>query len=148
MDRLITTVPSMESFLRYRDLPSFCQVNDLNHCNLHIFVSETQQSPQAHALILNTFEDLEGPVLSHIRTHCSKVYTIGPLHTHLKFRLEAKTSSSQSQSSNNLYEVDKSCMTWLDAQPLKSVIYVSFGSITTITKDKHMEFWFGLVNSE
>ncbi|KAL0003238.1 hypothetical protein SO802_017019 [Lithocarpus litseifolius] len=148
MDRLITTVPSMESFLRYRDLPSFCQVNDLNHCNLHIFVTETQQSPRAHALILNTFEDLEGPVLSHIRTHCSKVYTIGPLHTHLKFRLEAKTSSSQSQSSNNLYEVDKSCMTWLDAQPLKSVIYVSFGSITTITKDEHMEFWFGLVNSK
>ncbi|KAF3947249.1 hypothetical protein ACB098_06G150500 [Castanea mollissima] len=148
MDCLITTVPSMESFLRYRDLPSFCQANDLNHCNLHVFVTETQQSPQAHALILNTFEDLEGPILSHIRTHCSKVYTIGPLHTHLKFRLEAKTSSSQSQSSNNLFEVDKSCMTWLDAQPLKSVIYVSFGSITTITKDEHMEFWFGLVNSK
>ena len=146
MDHLITTVPGMESFLRYRDLPSFCRGIDLNHFNLPIFVTETQRSPQAHALILNTFEDLEGPALSHIRTHCSKVYTIGPLHSLLKFQLEAKRSLSQSQSSNSLFEVDRSCMTWLDAQPLKSVIYVSFGSISTMTKDEHIEFWFGLVN--
>jgi hypothetical protein len=39
-------------------------------------------------------------------------------------------------------------MTWLDAQPFKSVIYVSFGSITTMTKDALMEFWHGLVNSK
>ena len=39
-------------------------------------------------------------------------------------------------------------MTWLDAQPLKSVIYVSFGSITIMTKDELMEFWYGLVNSK
>ncbi len=39
-------------------------------------------------------------------------------------------------------------MTWLDTQPLKSVIYVSFGSFTVMTKEKHMEFWYGLVNSK
>ena len=32
-------------------------------------------------------------------------------------------------------------MTWLDAQPLKSVIYVSFGSITIMPKDELIEFW-------
>jgi hypothetical protein len=130
MDRLITTVSGMESFLRCRDLPSFCRVSDLNDWQLHVIVTETRRTPQAHAFILNTFEDLEGPILSHIRTQCSKVYTIGPLHAHLKSCLEAKVSPSQSHESlNNLFEVDRSCMTWLDAQPLKSVIYVSFGSI-------------------
>lgn len=39
-------------------------------------------------------------------------------------------------------------MTWLDAQPLKSVIHVSFGSITFMSKDELMEFWHGLVNSK
>ena len=39
-------------------------------------------------------------------------------------------------------------MVWLDAQPLKSVIYVSFGSITVMTEDKLMEFWYCLVNSK
>ncbi|KAM4104355.1 hypothetical protein ACJW30_06G151400 [Castanea mollissima] len=120
MDRLVTSVPGMESFLRCRDLPSFCR-----------FV---------YALILNTFEDLERPVLSHIHTRCSKVYSIGPLHTHLKFRLEAKVPPFQSQSLNSLFEVDMSCMTLLDAQPLKSVIHVSFGSITVLSRDKLMEF--------
>ena len=148
MDRLITTVPGMESFLRCRDLPSFFRVSDLNDQSLHHTVIKTQRSPQARALILNTFEDLEGPVLSHIRTLCSKVYTIGPLHSHLKIRLEAKQSPSFSQSSNNLFELDRSCMTWLDTQPLKSVIYVSFGSFTVMTKEQHMEFWYGLVNSK
>ncbi|KAL6997601.1 7-deoxyloganetic acid glucosyl transferase, partial [Sarracenia purpurea var. burkii] len=38
-------------------------------------------------------------------------------------------------------------MTWLESQPLRSVIYVSFGSITMVTKDQLMEFWHGLVDS-
>jgi len=38
-------------------------------------------------------------------------------------------------------------MTWLDQQPLKSVLYVSFGSITTLKWEELLEFWYGLVNS-
>ena len=148
MDRLVTSVPGMETFLRCRDLPNFCRVNNLVDPNLQLFKNETRQSPRAHALILNTFEDLEGPILSHIRTKCPKIYTIGPLHEILKLRLESKTTSLQSQSSNSIFKVDRSCMKWLDAQPLKSVIYVSFGSITVMTVDELMEFWYGLVNSK
>jgi len=35
-------------------------------------------------------------------------------------------------------------MTWLDAQPLKSIIDVSFGSIATMAKNERMEFWYGI----
>uniref|UniRef100_A0A7N2MG25 Glycosyltransferase n=1 Tax=Quercus lobata TaxID=97700 RepID=A0A7N2MG25_QUELO len=93
-------------------------------------------------------KDLEGLVLSHIRTKCPKTYTIGPLHAILKSKLESKTTLLQSLSPNSLFEVEKSCMVWLNAQPLKSVIYVSFGNIMVMTKDKLMEFWYGLVNSK
>ena len=148
MDRLIRSVPGMENFLRIRDLPSFCQASNLADPDLQLVANRTRQSPRAHSLILNTFEDLEGPVLSHIRAKCPKIYTIGPLHAILKFKLESKMTLLQSQSPNSLFEVDRSCMVWLDAQPLKSVIYVSFGSITTMTKDKLIEFWYGLVNSK
>ncbi|XP_050250658.1 7-deoxyloganetic acid glucosyltransferase-like [Quercus robur] len=148
MDRLIRSVPGMETFLRIRDLPSFCQASNLADPNLQLVANKTRQSLRAHALILNTFEDLEGPVLSHIRARCPKIYTIGPLHAILKSKLESKTTLLQSRSPNSLFEVDRSCMVWLDAQPLKSVIYVSFGSITIMTKDKLMEFWYGLVNSK
>ena len=108
----------------------------------------TRQSPRAYALILNTFEDSKGPVLSHICIKCPKTYTIGPLHAILKSKLESKTTLLQSLSPNSLFEVDKSCMVWLNAQPLKSVIYVIFGSFTVMTKDELMEFWYGLVNSK
>ncbi|RVW41315.1 7-deoxyloganetic acid glucosyltransferase [Vitis vinifera] len=91
------------------------------------------------------FKDLEGPVLSQIRNHCPKAYAIGPLHEHLKSRLASETTMSQS--SNSLWEEDKTCIAWLDRQPLKSVIYVGFGSLVVIKKDELTEFWYGLVNS-
>lgn len=152
MDRLIKSVPGMESFLRCRDLPNFFRASDLNGETPQLVLKETQQSLRAEANILNTFEDLEGPILSHLRTHmCPNFYSVGPLHTQLKLRLaknKPTSSSISNQSSNSLFEVDRSCLTWLDAQPLKSVIYVSFGSIAVLTKDQLMEFWYGLVNSE
>ncbi|KAJ6350312.1 hypothetical protein OIU78_006474 [Salix suchowensis] len=101
MDRLITKVPGMETFLRCRDLPSFCRVSDMTDPNLLLVMNETRQSPRANALILNTFEDLEGPILSQIRTQCPKIYSIGPLHEHLQAKLSAKNEKS-CQSSNSL----------------------------------------------
>ncbi|RVW73480.1 7-deoxyloganetic acid glucosyltransferase [Vitis vinifera] len=145
MDRLVTRVPGMEGFLRRRDLPSFRRTRDANDRGIQFIITETQQTPRAHALILNTFEDLDGPILSQIRNHCPKIYTIGPLHAHLKSRLASETTTSQF--SNSFWEEDRSCLAWLDRQPSKSVIYVSFGSITVITKEQMMEFWHGLVNS-
>ena len=140
MGCLIRSVPSMENFLQIRDLPSFFRASNLADPNLQYVKNMSRQSPRAHALILNTFEDLEGRVLSHIHAKCPKIYTIGPLHAILKSKLESKMTLLQSWSPNSLFEVDRSCMVWLYAQLLKSVVYVSFGSITTMTKDKLMEF--------
>ncbi|KAF3455340.1 hypothetical protein FNV43_RR05788 [Rhamnella rubrinervis] len=147
MDRLIKNVPGMESFLRCRDLPSFCRVSDFNDKIFQFVAQDTHHCRRAQALIFNTFEDLEGPILSHIRTVCPKVYSIGPTHSHLNYKLSNKAATS-SESSNSLSKVDRSCITWLDNQPSKSVIYVSFGSVAVITKDQLMEFWHGLVNSK
>ena len=99
MDRLIRSVLGMETFLRIRDLPSSCRVSNLADPSLQCIANETMQSPRAHALILNTFEDLEGPVLSHIHTKCPKIYTIGPLHAILKSKLESKTTLLQDRKS-------------------------------------------------
>ncbi|KAF5180698.1 7-deoxyloganetic acid glucosyltransferase [Thalictrum thalictroides] len=141
MDNLITGVPGMESFLRRRDLPSFYRIKELNDP----YLTQTINSTQASATIINTFEDLEGPILSQMRLHFSKIYTIGPLHAHLSSR--RTNSFAPSDSSNSLWEVDRSCMTWLDSQPLKSVVYISFGSSALMTHKEMIEIWHGLVNS-
>ncbi|KAI3517395.1 hypothetical protein L1887_16609 [Cichorium endivia] len=141
MDEIISNVKGMEGFLRRRDLPSFCR-SGLNNRTFQDITSITRRTPAAHALILNTFDDLEGPIISQIQNHCPNIYTIGPLHAHLKAR-----STSKSTSSNSLFQEDTTCITWLDQQAPKSVLYVSFGSLATLTREQLVEFWHGLVNS-
>ncbi|XAR65878.1 7-deoxyloganetic acid glucosyltransferase [Bertholletia excelsa] len=146
LDSPVRSVTGMEGLLRRRDLPGFCRSTSLADPVLQWITSETQQTTRARALILNTFEDLEGPILAQIRTKIPNVYSIGPLHAHLKSRLVSKSLSTASFS-GSLWKEDKSCIGWLDAQPSKSVIYVSFGSLAILRKDQLLEFWHGLVNS-
>lgn len=148
LDTLIKSIPGTENFLRRRDLPDFCRLGDLSHENIQLYKTESQENARAYGLILNTFEELDELVLSHMRTVCPNLYTIGPLHAHLKTKLSKETTSNPaSSSSSSLWKEDMSCLTWLDSQPSRSVIYVSFGSIATLTKEQLMEFWHGLVNS-
>ncbi|KAL1150554.1 hypothetical protein V6Z11_A10G269200 [Gossypium hirsutum] len=148
MNRLLTTVPGMETYLRCRDLPSFCRETDIEDSIIKLYVKQTQKSSQADALILNTAEELDGPILSQIRTKCPRVYAIGPVHAQLNTRLKAKHGESYDHFSNTLWEVDKSCIFWLDKQPNRSVIYVSFGSITSTSREQLVELWYGLLNSK
>ncbi|XVF83829.1 hypothetical protein PTKIN_Ptkin16aG0524700 [Pterospermum kingtungense] len=148
MDRLITKVPGMETVLQCRDLPSFCRATDLMDYFLQLTAREKRINFNAHGLIFNTFEDLEGAILSHMRTKCPKIYTVGPLHLHLKTRLAETNETVSHQSTNSLWEVDRSCLSWLDKQPKESVVYASFGSITVLSREQVMEFWLGLVKSK
>ncbi|GMI69721.1 UDP-glucosyl transferase 85A2 [Hibiscus trionum] len=147
MDRLITSVPGMETFLRCRDLPSFCRASDTMDSTLQRISQDTRKNFEGHGLLLNTFEDLEGDILSHMRTKAPKIYTVGPLHLHLRTRLSDSSRTLLDQSSNSFHEVDRSCLPWLDKQPKGSVIYVSFGSLAVLSSEEVIEFWFGLVNS-
>lgn len=138
----IRSVPGMEAILRRRDLPSFCRGEELlDEKTIGEVIVETRSATRASALILNTFEDLEGPVLSHIRCHCPTIYTLGPLHSLLRSKLPAAAAAS------SLREEDRSCIAWLDAKPAKSVVYVSFGSYAIVTQSQLKEFWHGLVGS-
>ncbi|XVF83818.1 hypothetical protein PTKIN_Ptkin16aG0523700 [Pterospermum kingtungense] len=147
MDRPITAVPGMENFLRCRDLPSFCRARNMSDSTLLRYGTVTRKSVTAYGLILNTFEELEGPILSQIRDKCANIYTIGPLNEHFKIRLSLE-NDELSQSSNCFWEVDRSCMSWLDKQPNRSVVYVSFGSIAVMSDEQILAFWHGLVNSK
>ncbi|KAG5059182.1 hypothetical protein JHK87_000211 [Glycine soja] len=148
MDRIIRNMPGMENLLRCRDLPSFCRPNTEGNF-LEWAVFRTRQSLAADALMLNTFEDLEGSVLSQMGQHLPKLYTIGPIHHHLKIRkAESNKAKDIPTFKNSLFQVDRSCMAWLEAQPQGSVIYVSFGSSTIVKREDLMEIWHGLVNSK
>ncbi|MED6161311.1 hypothetical protein PIB30_059586 [Stylosanthes scabra] len=150
MDRIITTLPGMENLLRCRDLPSFCRPTRADAepiILLDTIVSETHQTLRPRAVIFNTFDDLEDPALSQIGRRFPTVFTVGPLHQHRESRAPSGSNTMRS-SNNSIWEEDTSCMAWLNSQPLRSVIYVSFGSLTTMSRETLLEFWYGLVNSK
>ncbi|KAK7366882.1 hypothetical protein VNO80_08885 [Phaseolus coccineus] len=64
MDRIIKNMPGMENLLRCRDLPSFFRPDKKGNSTFESYVDRSRQSLAADAVILNSFEDLEGPVLS------------------------------------------------------------------------------------
>ncbi|KAH6821216.1 hypothetical protein C2S53_010330 [Perilla frutescens var. hirtella] len=146
MDGLVKSIPGMEGFLRQRDLPIFYRVDDVNEPILKNKADVTSEIVRAQAAIFNTCEDLEGPIVSQIQKHMSRIYSIGPIHEQLKSRLvEEKAEASIVPAS--LWPVDRGCIDWLNLQPRKSVIYVSFGSVAVLSSEKLVEIWHGLVNS-
>ncbi|KAL9224610.1 hypothetical protein vseg_000629 [Gypsophila vaccaria] len=151
---LVNVVPSMEGFLRRCDLPDFCRGrNDIDEKSLQDVLSQIKQFKRAQGLILNTFDDLEPNLLTFMRSHFrSKVYTIGPVHSHLQIKMQQnssmkKTDLQSKYCSNSFWKEDKSCIEWLNKQAPKSVIFCSFGSQVVLTKEQLIEFWEGLVNS-
>ncbi|XP_057737517.1 UDP-glycosyltransferase 76F1-like [Arachis stenosperma] len=90
-------------------------------------------------VIWNTFEELESSTISKFGQEFSiPIYPIGPFHKHHIL----KPSSSCS-----LWTPDTSCISWLDTKEPKSVVYVSFGSIASITEAEFLELAWGLAHS-
>ncbi|KAL1535560.1 7-deoxyloganetic acid glucosyltransferase [Salvia divinorum] len=143
-EELDEVVAGTDGVMRRRDLPSFCRIKDMNDPIIQLVIEEANHIPLAQGLIFNTFHHLEAPILSQMLTICPNIYSVGPLHAHLKARLVGAESAITSDS---IWEEDKSCISWLDKQPSKSVIYVSIGSLAVMTRDQLYEIWHGLVDS-
>lgn len=132
-------IPGLENLLRNCDFPYPGGMRDL-------IVEETLAMTQASAIILNTFEQLEPSIITKLATIFPKVYSIGPLHTLCKTMITTNSTSSPHKD-GRLRKEDRSCITWLDHQKAKSVLYVSFGTVVNLSYEQLMEFWHGLVNS-
>ncbi|CAI9284826.1 unnamed protein product [Lactuca saligna] len=87
------------------------------------------------AFIWNTIEFIEQSALTQIRHRYQVPVTIDPLH---------KTSPTPSDS---FLEEDTKCISWLDKQSPKSVIYASVGSLATMDAKVATEMAWGLANS-
>ena len=114
--------------LKVKDLPLESQ-----HDFLAALVKETKS---AKGIICNSFEELESSAFARVQIDLPiPVFLIGPLHSHSP----ASSSSTSGQ--------DQTTMSWLDTRPPNSVIYVSFGSIVTMSKYDVVEIAWGLAHS-
>ncbi|KAI3830030.1 hypothetical protein L1987_04162 [Smallanthus sonchifolius] len=105
------------------------------HQTLHLVTNVTPKTPPS-AFIWNTLEFLEQSALTQIRnTYQVPVFTVGPLHKIVTTR------------STSFLEEDTSCISWLDKQAPKSVIYVSLGSLAKLDEKEATEMAWGLAMS-
>ncbi|MFS7903318.1 putative UDP-glucuronosyl/UDP-glucosyltransferase [Helianthus anomalus] len=124
-------VPGLYPF-RYKDLPFVGRPIDQTLELVNMLTPKTTLS----AFIWNTIEFLEESALTQIRNEYKvPVFTIGPLH-------KIVTTCSTS-----FLEEDTSCISWLDKQAPKSVVYVSLGSLANLDEKVAIEVAWGLVNS-
>ncbi|GKC98594.1 UDP-glycosyltransferase 76G1-like protein isoform X2 [Tanacetum coccineum] len=86
-------------------------------------------------IIWNTFKELEQSELHTIdQQYQVPSFTLGPFHKYFPSSL------------SSLIQQDLTVLKWLDSQPPKSTIYVSFGSLACITESEFQQVALGLEN--
>ncbi|XP_057537596.1 (R)-mandelonitrile beta-glucosyltransferase-like [Amaranthus tricolor] len=138
-------LPGMKN-IRLKDCPSFIRTTNPDDFMLKFMMDAVKETSKASGIILNTFDSFEQEVIDSL---CSMqdlppIYTVGPLELLIN-QIIPKDDPLRSIKSNLWKE--KICMEWLDARKPNSVVFVNFGSITTMTHAQHIEFAWGLANN-
>ncbi|KAL7585477.1 hypothetical protein Lser_V15G42433 [Lactuca serriola] len=119
--------------LRYKDLPFNDTPTEV--ATEMLALAERVRNPSA--IIWNTMEFLEHSALTQLRQHYQvPIFAIGPL---IKMARCPSTS---------FLEEDTGCISWLDKQAPRSVIYVSLGSLATMDETELTETAWGLAKSK
>nr|AKA44584.1 UGTPg38 [Panax ginseng] len=118
--------------LRFTDMPT--DIGSLEDVieNMELSINTRNYS----AIIWNTVDHLEQTALAQfLQPRPVQLFSVGPLH------------KMASPSSTSLLEVDTSCISWLDKQAPRSVIYVSIGSLAFMEEKELTEMAWGLASS-
>ena len=140
-------IPGLPPLL-FRDLPSFLRVtsdDDPFACVIPEFRElidalerdggDSGSKPTTYVLT-NTFDAMEQDALASLRPHV-EVVTVGPV---LSFLHDDDDDADGKQSPNDLFDHDgEGYLRWLDTKPAKSVVYISFGSTSVMSKTQVAE---------
>ncbi|KAL4196025.1 hypothetical protein AMTRI_Chr04g243990 [Amborella trichopoda] len=128
----VAGIPAL-SFIKLKELPEGVIRGDLSSPFPLMLLKMGEQLPQATAVILNCFEDLDPSTLSDLRANMAPCFTIGPL--------------PPIPSPNANPGARDECLAWLDDQSKASVLYVSFGTVKALEAPEVVALAEGLENS-
>ncbi|KAJ8452578.1 hypothetical protein Cgig2_004914 [Carnegiea gigantea] len=138
MDAVVDGLPSMNG-IQLKYLPSFLRTTNIDDMMMNYLMISTERAAQSSER--NVLEDIYKIVIR------SPIYTIGPFQFLATKYASSHNTEDVKSLGNNLRKQDTKCPEWLDSKESNSVIYVSFGSITTMTDENLIEFAWGLANS-
>ncbi|EXB29476.1 UDP-glycosyltransferase 85A1 [Morus notabilis] len=136
-------IPGMKN-VRLKDLPSFMRTMSCDETMFDFMGSEARNCLKSSAIIFNTFDEFEHEALQAISAMFRTIYTIGPLPLLGRHVPESNFNSL----SSSLWKEDPKCLEWLDKREPNSVVYVNYGSVTTMTDQHFKEFAWGLAKSK
>lgn len=135
---LLTCLPGIAPTMRVKDLPTILLTDDLNNFFIRFFLEDLNpQLPEVDCLLLNTFSELEGDAVSAMEGLCNEnVFAIGPV--------VLQSDGSVAELKTGLMEEDPVALSWLDDQKPGSVLYISFGTVATVSMKQLLEYAAGL----
>ncbi|KAH7387652.1 hypothetical protein KP509_16G034700 [Ceratopteris richardii] len=88
----------------------------------------------ASSILVNTVEELELEAIAALRAH-TPIYPVGPL---------LLLPGQASRLPINYWPEDDQCLPWLDAQAPRTVLFVSFGSVASVSLSQFQDLALGL----
>ncbi|KAF8688252.1 hypothetical protein HU200_042377 [Digitaria exilis] len=142
---VVTGARGMCDAVQLRDFPNFIRTTNRGDIMLNFLMRESERLSLPDAVVVNTFEDLEGATLDAMRAILPPVFPVGPLV--LRERLEIPTGTPLAGLGSNFWKEQDGLLDWLAGRASRSVVYVNYGSITVMTNTQLLEFAWGLANS-
>ncbi|XP_047095547.1 phloretin 4'-O-glucosyltransferase-like [Lolium rigidum] len=140
-------VPGLPATLLTRDLPSFLLTgtsDDDPFAMVNTAFRELFFGDHRPTVLANTFNAMEPEAVASLRQHGLDVLPVGPV---LSF-LDAGPAATSLSQDNDLFKQDgKDYLQWLDERPAGSVVYISFGSTSVMSKRQIAEVDRGMTES-
>ncbi|GLT70546.1 hypothetical protein SLA2020_426190 [Shorea laevis] len=130
--------------LNYSELPSFLAQPAAHSAYLAVIMEKFGCLDTNDWVFYNSFEELESELLETLQG-AMPLEMVGPMvpSAYLDNQIEGDTTYGAT-----LWEPSgERCLKWLDTKPLKSVVYVSFGSMASIKTKQAEEIAWGLKES-
>ncbi|KAJ8557905.1 hypothetical protein K7X08_004671 [Anisodus acutangulus] len=108
--------------------------------NLEEYINEEREWKLSSGVIMNSFRELEGKYLDSLAIYAENdkpLWCLGPFHMLLESSTDIFNRTTQHV-----------CLEFLDRQDVNSVIFVSFGTTTTLSQEQVNELALGLEQSD
>ncbi|KAG5059312.1 hypothetical protein JHK87_000341 [Glycine soja] len=143
MEHLPLRVPGLPP-LDSRALPSFVRFPESYPAYMAMKLSQFSNLNNADWMFVNTFEALESEVLKGL-TELFPAKMIGPMVP--SGYLDGRIKGDKGYGASLWKPLTEECSNWLESKPPQSVVYISFGSMVSLTEEQMEEVAWGLKES-